>query len=143
MIKKITFITIIASVLVSTLSCQKSTELMVVGKWLIDHVGAPSDRRGAYWEFDASGGVTFFFNPEGEKNGFCKGDWKVKKAMLRRYIEIKVTETYGEIDGNSDLTGSWRVDFLNNRKMGLVRVACPTCPTEGESYIRRDFTKMK
>lgn len=143
MIKKITFVAIIASMLISFVSCQKSTELMVIGRWLIDHVGAPSDRPGAYWEFDSGGSVTFYLNPQGEKNGILKGDWKVKKSLLRRYIEIKVTEQVGEIESWQDLNGSWRIDFLNNREMGIVRVDCPTCPTEGQSYIRRDFTKMK
>ncbi|MDR1762020.1 MAG: hypothetical protein LBR55_06180 [Bacteroidales bacterium] len=145
MIKKITFIAIFASMLFSTLSCQKSTELMIVGKWLIDDVGRPNAHTGAYWQFNASGAVTFFLNPKGEKNGFYKGEWKVKKVMLRRYIEIKMTESYGEIESSdqTNLTGTWRIDFLNNREMGIVRIDCPDCPTEGASYIRRDFTKIK
>ena len=143
MIKKFTFIAIIAGALVSTVSCQKSTELMVIGRWLIDHVGDPADQPGAYWEFDSNGGVTFYLSPQSEKPSIYKGDWKIKKSLLRRFIEIKGVEPFGEAGIYEDLNGSWRIDFLDNQKMGVVRVDCPTCPSEGQSYIRRDFTKMK
>lgn len=147
MIRKITFIAIIASILVSVTSCKKSTELMIVGKWLIDDVGLPNARPEAYWEFNGSGGITLHLNPRGEKNGVIKGEWKVKKVMLRRYIEIKLHEIIGELEESDaaqlNLTGKWRIDFLNNREMGIVRVDCPTCPTEGKAYYRRDFTKIK
>jgi hypothetical protein len=147
MIRKITFLAIIASILVSITSCKKSTELMVVGKWLIDDVGLPYARPGAYWEFDASGVLTLYLNPKGPKNGVIKGEWKIKKVMLRRYIEITMTEIIGELEEidarEMTLTGTWRIDFLNNREMGIVRIDCPTCETEGKSYLRRDFTKIK
>ena len=118
---------------------------MIIGKWKIDQVGSPIDRPGAYWQFESSGGVTLFLNPEGEKNGVIKGEWKVKKVMLRRFIEIKMTDMIGEVEvaDQRDMTGTWRIDFLNAQKMGIVRIDCPTCETEGRSYIRRDFVKMK
>lgn len=145
MIKRFTIIAIIASMLMSLTACQKSTELMIVGKWLVDDVGTYNAQKGAFWEFNGSGGVTFHLSPNADKKGVVKGEWKVKKTMHRRHIEIKIVATVGEIDPTVqvDMSGTWRIDFLNNQEMGIVRIACPTCATEGTSYIRRDFTKIK
>ncbi|MDR2962186.1 MAG: hypothetical protein LBU90_00870 [Bacteroidales bacterium] len=146
MIKKYGITAMIATVLLSLFSCQKATEGQVIGKWKIDGVGAPYERPGAYWQFEGNGAITLYLNPENPtNNGVAKGDWKIKKTMTRRFIEIKITETIGEMDPHSpiDMTGKWRIDFLNSREMGIVRVDCPTCPTEGQSYIRRDFVKIR
>ena len=131
MLKKIFFISL---VFVTIVSCSKRTDSLIVGEWMIEHVGQPGYPENAQWSFFDDGRLEAYNDINGLPDGTIVGDWKAfNRSIITPYIQIKNT-------GQKNLDGKWRVERLTKSQLVINRVEFGDGETAG-AFLRREFLK--